>query len=201
MDPTLFAYSLDAPPLVEPWGQGLVVFHNPRARHPLPRHFFPDATPCFIEDGTFRSEPADWRPIASLTALTHVGTLKAKLRALLPSTFAVAAIPREQFHRARGHAAADPSPLLEEHGWFMDESGALLGVIVRDKVDDDWGYVILGRDREFVFRPIVMEAGRSERGQACAELQQGMAEILSYPQRIFPRGWPIALGKSPGEGE
>jgi hypothetical protein len=43
MDPTFFSYSMDEPPLVETWGQGLVVCHNPKCVHPVPKGFFPDA--------------------------------------------------------------------------------------------------------------------------------------------------------------
>jgi len=44
MDPTLFSYTLDEPPLVESWGQGMVVLHNPKSLRPIPRDFFVDAT-------------------------------------------------------------------------------------------------------------------------------------------------------------
>ncbi|MCK9375195.1 MAG: hypothetical protein M0P73_03480 [Syntrophobacterales bacterium] len=40
MDSTFFSYNLDESPFVETWGQGLVILHNPKCLHPLPRIFF-----------------------------------------------------------------------------------------------------------------------------------------------------------------
>jgi hypothetical protein len=51
MDAVLFYYDMDDPPLVEPWGQGLVVVHNPKAKIPLPDGFFVDAKEHHLRDG------------------------------------------------------------------------------------------------------------------------------------------------------
>jgi hypothetical protein len=50
-DPTHFAYRLSEPQVVETWGQGLCVMHDPNAINPLPKDFFVDAVQCYQEHG------------------------------------------------------------------------------------------------------------------------------------------------------
>ena len=188
-DPTFFSYNLDNPPFVESWGQGLVALHNPNARHPLPKEFFSDVTQGYIECGVLKFEHPDWHPIASTTLILHLGEIKSKLLSLPTRRFqrlAVAAITKEQFQEACGFAVAESNPMVEEQGWFMDETESFIGVVLRDKADDDWGYVILGRDELFTFRPIKMQASLPARDLARKELQNTIADLLSRPQRIFP---------------
>jgi len=187
MDPTFFSYNLDEPPFVEPWGQGLVVLHNPNALQPVPRDFFVDAVQGYLEAGSFRSNPPDWHPLSSKTLTLHLGEVKKKLRAVLPTRVAVGAITREQFQEACGFVIPESNPLIEEHGWFMDESRSFLGLLIRHRVDNDWGYVVLGRDQQSCFRTIEIRASFPTRYQARMELQLRIAEILSHPQRIFPQ--------------
>ena len=191
MDSTFFSYNLAAPPFIEPWGQGLVVQHNPNARHPLSRDFFVDAVQGYIEDGLYKADYPAFHPFSSTTLILHFGdsgreVFTALRRSLL--RVAVGAIPRDQFQGYCGFGVVDTNPILEEHGWFADDTDSVLGVIIRDKIDDDWGYVVLGRDEHFAFRAIDTQAGLRTRDQARRELQTKMAEIVSSPQRIFPQG-------------
>ncbi|NQX46950.1 glycosaminoglycan attachment protein [Paenibacillus tritici] len=48
--PKEFKYDLDNR-IDESWGEGLEVFHNPKANFPLPKDFFDDAAYHYIEDG------------------------------------------------------------------------------------------------------------------------------------------------------
>ena len=34
----------------EPWAEGVMVFHNPNAKFPLPSDFFPNAAQCYLQD-------------------------------------------------------------------------------------------------------------------------------------------------------
>jgi len=184
MDPTFFLYNLDEPPFVESWGQGLVVQHNPNARRPIWKEFFVDAVQSYVEDGIFRSDPSHWHPLFSKTVTLHLGEVK-QVRALLPQRFAVAAVAKEQFRSACGFSILESNLVVEEHGWFMDETESFLGVVIRDKIDNDWGYVVLGRDIQFNFRPIEMQSSLSTREKARIGLQQKISEFLFHPRRIF----------------
>ncbi|OVY88666.1 hypothetical protein CDO42_33645 [Pseudomonas aeruginosa] len=54
--------------MVETWSEGLEVFHNPRAIHPLPMEMLPDAAHHFMpDDGLMRSRLPDWLPTQSFT--------------------------------------------------------------------------------------------------------------------------------------
>ena len=141
MDPTYFEYSLAEPPLVESWGQGLVVNHNPNATFPLPRGYFPEAVEAYIEDGKYKAEYLYWRPFSSRTRVRHFANPKSR-PPRVPRVY-VAAITRSEFEDMCGFAVDDSNPPFTEEGWFMDETGSYLGMVVQHKADQDWGYVIL----------------------------------------------------------
>ena len=189
MDPTFFSYNLDEPPMVESWGQGLVVLHNPNCLRPVPPEFFVDAVQGTIENGVFKSTHPEWDPIASQTMILYLGDLKKQLPKQLrrKGRLAVAAITKEQFQAIWGYALLDSNPIGEEHGWFTDESTSFLGVVVRDKIDNDWGFVVLARDPGFNFRAITVETSLASRDRARMLLQLKIAELLEQPQRIFPQ--------------
>ena len=44
------------------------------------------------------------------------------------------------------------SYLSEEVEWYADEKENVLGVVAHDKVDNDWAFVVLGRDERCQFR-------------------------------------------------
>jgi len=187
MDASFFSYSLDNPPFVEPWGQGLVVLLNPDCLHPIPRDFFPYAVQGYLKNGAFLVDCPPWHPFSSKTLVMHLGKAKRRIEEALPynvRSTAVVAITREQFRKAIGFP---PAPVGEEEGWFTDETGSFLGVVVRDRVDKDWGYVTLARDPYFRFRAIGVEFSFSTREEAVRELQLKIADLLSSPQRIFPQ--------------
>lgn len=190
IDPTFFRYNLDEPPLVESWGQGLVVLHNPRCLHPVSHEFFGDAVQSHLEEGRLRFAHRAWHPFSSKTTTVHLGDLKKEMAKRLPRhpRIAVHAIKRDEFRAVTGFVTEPSHPIIEEQGWFGDESESFLGVVTRDKVDDDWGYVVLARDKEFTFRAIETEVSLKTRDEARMKLQLHIARLLSSAQRIFDQG-------------
>ncbi len=189
MDPALFFYSMDCAPVIESWAQGLVLFHNPNALRPLPRDFFAGAVQSYVEDDTFKSDLAGWHPFVSHTTVIDLGTPKANIPEFLRqrAPVIIQSISQEQFRAI----AINPPPdnrILEEKGWFSDGAGGFLGVVVRDKIDNDWGYVVLARDQHFIFRAIDVHTSLASRAQAREQVQYRIMELLKAPQRIFPRG-------------
>jgi len=185
-DPTYFIYSLAEPPLVESWGQGLVVNHNPNALFPLPRDFFPEAVQSYIEGGRYKSDHPSWHPIMSKTLVRHFA--KSENRPPRVPRVGVAAMTKEDFEYMCGYAIDDSNPILTADGWFMDETESFLGVVVRDKTDQDWGYVVLARDEDFQFRAIETASSILARDLARIELQFAIAKLVGQSQRIFPQG-------------
>jgi len=190
-DPTFFSYDLDEPPLVESWGQGLIVLHNPNSFHPVPRDFFVEAVQGYMEGGVLKFVPTAWDVIGSKTLCLHLGEIKRKLAKIhqycRAPRLAIGAITRTEFQEACGLSVSHSNPLCEEHGWFSDESNAFLGVITLDKTDKDWGYIVLARDEYFQFRAIEFEVSFPSREKALMKLQHKMVRLLSSPQRIFPQ--------------
>ena len=186
MDPTYFEYSLAEPPLVEPWGQGLVVNHNPNALFPLPMGYFPEALEGYIEDGEYKADGPYWHPFSSLTQILQFANPQNR-PPRIPRVY-VGAIAKSEFEGVCGFAVHDSNPLLTEEGWFMDETESFLGVVVQHKADQDWGYVILARDEHFQFRAIETASSKSSRLIARRELQFAVSNLIAGAQRIFRQG-------------
>ncbi len=184
-DPTYFSYSLAEPPLVESWGQGLVVNHNPNALYPLPRDFFPEAVQGYIEGGEYKSEHPDWHPIMSTTRILHF--VRPDNRPPRSPRVCISAISKSDFQHFCRFTVDESTSIVTEDGWFSDETESFLGVVLRHKNDNDWGYVILARDEHFQFRAIETAASISARDIARGELQLAMAKLAVGGQRMFPQ--------------
>lgn len=63
-------------------------------------------------------------------------------------------ITRDEFDAYQPLRAPDSERLYEEVEWFADEMGNIIGSIIRDRTDDDWSWVMMGRD---VFRAIELD--------------------------------------------
>jgi hypothetical protein len=192
MEPTLFGYDLGFPPYVETWGQGLVVLHNPNSVQPLPHDFFIDAMQGYIKDSRYMNDGTLRCPHV-ISSTTQTAGLSDHT-AILPSIFvidppiAIGAVSRSNFQSMWGMSLAEDNPLIEERGWYTDETESFLGVVFRDKIDDDWAHVILARDECFQFRSIEAKSSLRSRRDAVNSLYSRMYELLRSPQRIFPQG-------------
>lgn len=182
MDATLFEYDMDDPGLVEPWGQGLSVLHNPNALVPLPPEYFPDAKEHVFLEGNVITAPGGWHPFNSDTIVVDVGELKQQK---LTNFFlghgprAVAAIPRDYFW------SFDPITEVQgdEDGWYADEFDAFLGIVV--KRTSDWEAMVFARDYSFRFFRIARADGFSSRLEAVDALQHKMLRFQASPRRLF----------------
>ncbi len=189
MDSSFFSYNLQEPPFVEPWGQGLVALHNPNCLHRVPRNFFVNSFQHHIEGNGIKSEymGSDWHPFSSKTHILHLGEIKKQVTTKLPRIpcLAVGAISMHEFHATCGFRFPRSNPFGDEQGWFSDMTGSFLGVVIQDKADGDWGYVILARDEFFEFRAIETKFNFPKRENARVSLQIRIFELLSHPKRIF----------------
>jgi hypothetical protein len=72
-EPVTFAFEVGDPEApVETWGEGLELFHNPRAANPLPYRLLPIAH-HYYEDGRMRSFLPDFHPFGSITVILAAG--------------------------------------------------------------------------------------------------------------------------------
>jgi hypothetical protein len=67
--PEEFKSEVHSPGYSETWVEGLSVYHNPRAIHPLPIEFIPGAAHFVSKDGEIRSVMPSFHPIGSLTLI------------------------------------------------------------------------------------------------------------------------------------
>lgn len=66
--PKPFVAEVSSPDYIESWIEGMDVYHNPNALHPLVPEMLPGAAHHFIEeDGQLRSFVPDWQPFSSTT--------------------------------------------------------------------------------------------------------------------------------------
>jgi hypothetical protein len=91
-----------------------------------------------------------------------------------------------EFNDRTGHTyqPATTCSIALEH--WVEMSGVLLGVIVIDRVDSDYGYVVLGRDEHGQFRAIEAAYSHSIDG-AREALYSTMHEILASGASVFPQ--------------
>lgn len=188
MDPTFFAYDMDDPPIVETWGQGLSVFHNPKCRWPLPSEFFVDVASHVFRDNQLVTTYFGWHPRSSTTRILDLRELKETLRSvpLKMNTVSVSAVPRQQFEAATC-SKHRRSLFLEEIGWYADQSESFYGTVFRDRTDSDFGYAILARDGNFEFRCIHTECELVTREEAVKSLQLKIMNYLQSPKRLFDK--------------
>ena len=76
----------------------------------------------------------------------------------------------------------------EEVEWFADEAGNVIGVLTHDLADDDWGYAVLGRDRNGVFRAVGNDVSIKRQDKARTRLIAEMETLAGTCQTMFPQG-------------
>ena len=80
------------------------------------------------------------------------------------------------------------SAIGEESDWFEDNENNLLGTIVFDKFDKDWGYVILALDSDGGYRAVGVNASFQSEEHAEHELIMKMAELgakLEVEEKLY----------------
>ncbi|MHA6914316.1 hypothetical protein ACQUJO_14440 [Ralstonia pseudosolanacearum] len=66
--PQLFVHEVNSPEYTETWIEGMDVYHNPRAKHPLDPAMLPGAAHHWLrDDGQLVSGVPSWQPFASTT--------------------------------------------------------------------------------------------------------------------------------------
>jgi hypothetical protein len=184
--PVEFSYDVEEPPTPETWGQGLEILHNPNALHPIPLDFFPEAAQLYMKDGAIASLTPAFHPFNSTTmvlsvndnGLLPVGEAGRKVGTILRREFDSLVPPRPEVAGMFGR----------EVEWFADEGRVLVGIVIRDKPDRDWSWVLLGRDEKGVFRAIENEVSLDGRQKARQRLVARLKANLRSGKEIFPQG-------------
>jgi hypothetical protein len=94
-------------------------------------------------------------------------------------------ISRAEFDRFEPCRHPDADSIFEETDWFADGEGVVIGVVTRDRRDDDWAYAVLGRDAQGTFRAFDNDAGLARREDARQQLVNSMERALATGLTIF----------------
>lgn len=91
------------------------------------------------------------------------------------------------------------SAVADERAWYADDTESILGVILFDHSDQDWNYVVLGRDEHGVFRWI--DGDSSFRGQSEAEqkLSGAITAFADSGETTFLQGDNAEIDRAPLE--
>jgi hypothetical protein len=101
---------------------------------------------------------------------------------------AINRINKSQFDEFNPPRSETIQQLTEERAWFADSSNNVAGTVLLDKTDEDWSYVVLGRDERGDFRCIDMKVSLPIQADAERELQGRMQEYERSGQTVFPQG-------------
>src|SRR4051812_4132604 len=89
-------------------------------------------------------------------------------------------IAKQRFDALAGYIRAPEMVLLvQEAAWFATAGERLLGLVVWDRTDYDYGWVVLGRDRRARFRAIAQDASLPDFATARGALDAAMARLHS----------------------
>src|SRR5712692_4527994 len=90
---------------------------------------------------------------------------------------AIKPISRQRFDALAGYSRKPSSHLFaEELAWYEHCGGRVLGVLVRDRTDDDFGGIVMGLDEGLRFRCLHVTGFTPEPNQARPALLEQMDE-------------------------
>jgi hypothetical protein len=134
LHPKQFVYDLDER-WDESWGEGLEVFHNPKAKYPIPKDFFEDAAYHYIEDGEVVSFLPEFHPYYSTTYTTEFEDDSNEEIPIKISRVTRAAIDEIYSDRF-------VHPNYPEKLWFFNETKKSIGIIMMNNKDSSVNVII-----------------------------------------------------------
>lgn len=103
-------------------------------------------------------------------------------------------LSRIRFDALAGYIRDPRSALVsEEIGWYSNDNESVLGLLLRDTVDDDYVSIVLGRDERHCFRAVDVDASLTGPGKARRILNRGIESWSKRPETDFHQG----VGRGP----
>ena len=100
----------------------------------------------------------------------------------------VGEISKKEFDQLEPFRSPDVGTLIIEKEWYSDQARNVIGALTFDTEDNDWGYIILGKDEEGDFCGIELEVSKQSPEQARDLLIQKLSELEESGQTMFPQG-------------
>jgi HJR/Mrr/RecB family endonuclease len=104
-------------------------------------------------------------------------------------------ISENKFYSYNVQKSPMASMIGEEVEWFQDEENNLLGTVIQDKIDKDWGYVLMAKESDGKFRAIEVNASLESTDAAETELLNKMAELAhsgEFKEELYKEPTPIS---------
>lgn len=101
---------------------------------------------------------------------------------------AIQSIPKREFDRLGPGRGPMVESMVEEVEWFADDEKLVIGVVARDRSDNDFSIAVLGRDERRKFRAIDTDVSIETVDDARAQLIEKMEKALAAGDKIFPQG-------------
>ena len=161
--------------------------HNPNARFPIPRGFFPSAVDSYVENGRLVSEHRDWHPFSSQTFVMYLGEHKAELLKLLNRrgrSYMVEAISKAEFASSVG-GELEYKTAFTEQGWYADAARSFFGVIGQNGRAGKWTAFVLARNEFFEFEAVASLTDLDLREAARLSVMTKIIKMTESPKRIF----------------
>lgn len=109
-----------------------------------------------------------------------------------PPLPAMEVIPRHRFRILTLVREPLADVFAQEWEWYRDPQEVVIGTVFLDTTDEDWGFLVMGRDENGQFRWIDGKCSFASREAARAPLWTAMREAAGSGQVVFPQ---------PGEGQ
>jgi hypothetical protein len=98
-----------------------------------------------------------------------------------------ASISLKEFNDRTAYAYPPTTPLNVALEWWADHQGNLLGVVVFDRFDRDYGYVVLVRDGRNRFHAIDVVCSHPTIEKVRGALYASMQEVSESGATMFPQ--------------
>lgn len=111
---------------------------------------------------------------------------------------ATISIPEEEFYLLNVQRNPMASVLGEEIEWYKETNQNLIAVIIKDKIDKDWAYVILTNDESDEYRAIEVLASIENVQEARIQLKDkidSLIKINNYRDELYEDENPIEVPK------
>jgi hypothetical protein len=105
------------------------------------------------------------------------------------SVIEIKTLARSRFEALAGYARSPKIVLyIEEIEWYATPDERLIGMLERDRIDHDFGWVIVGRDERLRFRAIDVNASLPSPEAARQQLFERMKEEYEKPDEAYHQG-------------
>lgn len=98
-------------------------------------------------------------------------------------------ISKERFDALAGYTRMPSLVLIiQEAAWFQIDNERLLGIVTWDRIDRDYGWVVLGRDRRNRFRAIAQNVSLPSFDAARGAMEATLVEQARLPNEAYHQG-------------